>query len=299
MSAEPEITLALAYSPLGDVASAQLGGPADVHLARVLDDVVLDVRRDDPGELVGFEVERFGTRYSLLPQSELLDVLGPAVVEQLDRLHGRTADLRERAPQSLDELQGLLDRVERIVVAVPPASAELREARRRAAEGAWEAAADPPSAGEPAIQGLLNALRRWLDLAPRWRRIRDFGWQPLDAAADALPSMPLATRGPEPGFVRLEEVAAGRSAAAGAVLAAIDEWLREWAGELDAMRYRGGPPAAAELGRTRDLIEQSRRVLRDPAGGPDAALPLVEEALRHWERYLTKLDDGEQREEQS
>jgi hypothetical protein len=199
MAARPEALatpVKLSYTPLGDTVTGQVGAPARGRIARLNDDFDVFVRRDDPSELVGFELRNFRRRFRESDRRQLSTVLGMELLKSLDALHIEVRDVeRERSIATREDLAQALEQRVVMEAVLPPSTEPVREGRRRAVEDAWEQSVAAATA-EAELPALLLAIDEWLRLSDRWESLRAF----VSSRPTAYPDEPWA-RGHEPAAV--------------------------------------------------------------------------------------------------
>src|SRR5438552_399589 len=97
--------LVLSYKPLDDLLVGRIGEPGLAHLLPLFDGVTVQVRRDDPEDLVGFEIEGFAEGFGRLDSGRLSSFLG---VDVVDELREAWSQVREDQPQRSEVLHDLL-----------------------------------------------------------------------------------------------------------------------------------------------------------------------------------------------
>lgn len=178
MTAANPSKLVLKYDPFANLLEGSLsGGP--VRHAEPAEALHLFLNREDPGALVGFQVEDFALVYPVMDRPTLSSLLGRDVVSALDDFHARAVQARaDRPPFPVGEdeqsLRSLLDsnRV-RAEVSVAPATQAVRRARKMAAERAFaDPAVAPISRLAPVLRApslLAGLLRGSMAAAPALR----------------------------------------------------------------------------------------------------------------------------------
>lgn len=199
--------LRLSYTRFADLAAGQVGEPGEGYLVSPSADFFVHVRRDDPSEIVAFQIEHFSERFVEGARSSFAQLLGAPIMDQLADLWARVLlqpePVRELSHEGFESVisEGRIE----IIESIPEADAKTRAARIHFLDAvdAW--------ASEP--EGERQSTSPSGGGAGGFRLLGHLGTALRDAVADALGTAdalvlgadlaPIAVRGgsqPSPGM---------------------------------------------------------------------------------------------------